>query len=108
MDYLKRCGTAGDDVEITWYKDSEPVRVGNAHRVLLPNGSLLLLKVNSGKISLIKKNKKKILKGGTDPDSGVYHCIARNRFGEVRSQDANVRVAVLRDEFRINPHAVQV
>ncbi|KAL3095301.1 hypothetical protein niasHS_007400 [Heterodera schachtii] len=87
-----RCGVTGSDVEITWYKDSVPVRVGNGHRLLLPNGSLFLLKVNSG---------------GTDSDAGVYHCVARNQFGEVRSQEANLRVAMLRDDFRLNPHAVQ-
>lgn len=87
-----RCEAEGEGVEITWYKDSEPVKVGNGHRLLLPDGSLLLLKVKSG---------------GPDSDAGVYYCVARNKFGDVRSQEANLRVAMLRDEFRINPHSVQ-
>lgn len=87
-----RCETSGENVEITWYKDSELVKVGNGHRLLLPNGSLFLLKVNNG---------------GTDSDAGTYYCVARNKFGEARSQEANVRVAMLRDDFRINPHAIQ-
>nr|CAD2195935.1 unnamed protein product [Meloidogyne enterolobii] len=87
-----RCEAEGEGVEITWYKDSEPVKVGNGHRLLLPDGSLLLLKVKSG---------------GPDSDAGVYYCVAKNKFGEVRSQEANLRVAMLREEFRINPHSVQ-
>jgi len=46
--------------------------------------------------------------GGPDSDAGVYYCVAKNKFGEVRSQEANLRVAMLREEFRINPHSVQV
>ena len=78
--------------KITWYKDSEPVKVGNGHRLLLPGGSLFLLKVNSG---------------GTDSDAGTYFCIAKNELGQVRSQEANLRIAMLRDDFRVNPHAIQ-
>jgi len=46
--------------------------------------------------------------GGTDSDAGTYYCIAKNQYGEVRSQEASVRIAMLRDDFKANPRAVQV
>ncbi|KAI1732012.1 immunoglobulin i-set domain-containing protein [Ditylenchus destructor] len=89
-----RCGTSGENVEIQWFKDNVLVKVNvNGHRLLLPNGSLFLLKVNNG---------------GADSDAGTYYCIAKNEHGQVQSQEANVKIALLRDDFRVNPHAIQV
>lgn len=42
-----RCASNGENVEIKWFKDEERVVYGK-HRLLLPNGSLFLLKVNNG------------------------------------------------------------
>lgn len=63
-----------------------PVNIGNAHRLVLPNGSLFLLRA--------------------DHDLGSYFCIASNEHGNVTSQIAHVRQATLRDEFRVRPHNV--
>ncbi|XP_055334826.1 protein sax-3-like [Paramacrobiotus metropolitanus] len=38
-------------------------------------------------------------------DSGVYFCLARNKFGEARSNNASLQVAFLRDEFRRSPNS---
>ncbi|KAH7671532.1 Immunoglobulin I-set domain containing protein, partial [Aphelenchoides avenae] len=86
-----RCAANGENVEITWFKDGQRVNVGNGHRLMLPNGSLFLLKVISG---------------GKDSDAGNYYCIAKNEHGEARSQEANVRIAMLRDEFRVRPRTI--
>lgn len=55
-----------------------------------------------------KINFNKTFKGGTDSDAGTYYCEASNEFGSVRSQEANVRIALLKDDFRVNPHPIQV
>jgi hypothetical protein len=55
-----RCNVSGDNVQIVWYKDGQPVNIGNAaHKLVLPNGSLFLLRA--------------------DHDLGTYHCTATNR-----------------------------
>ncbi|KAI6188704.1 Immunoglobulin I-set domain protein [Aphelenchoides besseyi] len=81
-----RCNVSGDNVKITWYKDDQPVNTGNAHRLILPNGSLFLLRA--------------------DHDLGTYYCFVSNEFGNATSQLAHVRQATLRDEFRVRPHNV--
>ncbi|KAI6239118.1 Immunoglobulin I-set domain protein [Aphelenchoides fujianensis] len=81
-----RCNVSGDNVKITWYKDDQPVNTSNAHRLILPNGSLFLLRA--------------------DHDLGTYYCVASNELGNATSQSAHVRQATLRDEFRVRPHNV--
>lgn len=55
-----RCNVSGENVQIVWYKDGQPVNIGNAaHKLVLPNGSLFLLRA--------------------DHDLGVYHCSATNK-----------------------------
>ncbi|XP_065215201.1 protein sax-3-like [Planococcus citri] len=78
---------------IEWYKDGELIATaggggGESHRVLLPTGSLFFLRVVHGR---------------KDSDQGTYWCLARNQAGFVRSRNATLDVAILRDEFRIEP-----
>lgn len=56
--------------------------------MLLPSGDLLLLSVSN----LKREN-----------DGGVYWCEAKNEFGAARSRNATLRVATLREEFRLHP-----
>ncbi|VVD00378.1 unnamed protein product [Leptidea sinapis] len=78
---------------VQWYKDGSPLPPAeDGHRVLLEDG-LLFLRVNRGK---------------KESDEGVYWCVARNVAGEAASHNATLNVAVLRDEFRIEPRDVQV
>ncbi|XP_032515892.2 protein sax-3-like isoform X1 [Danaus plexippus] len=78
---------------VQWFKDGFPLPPAeDGHRVLLEDG-LLFLRVNRGK---------------KESDEGVYWCVARNIAGEAASQNASLNVAVLRDDFRVEPRDVQV
>ncbi|GBP08060.1 Roundabout homolog 1 [Eumeta japonica] len=78
---------------VYWYKDGTPLPPAeDGHRVLLEDG-LLFLRVNRGK---------------KDSDEGTYWCVAKNNLGEVASKNVTLAVAVIRDEFRIEPHDIQV
>ncbi|TMS37275.1 hypothetical protein L596_004245 [Steinernema carpocapsae] len=89
------CKAKGDKVKIMWYKDKRPLEIDarDGHRVLLPIGSLILLKFNTG---------------GKNSDEGTYFCEASNEFGSVRSQEADVRSAVLKNDFKVRPKGLQV
>uniref|UniRef100_A0A8D8UA12 Roundabout homolog 1 n=1 Tax=Cacopsylla melanoneura TaxID=428564 RepID=A0A8D8UA12_9HEMI len=79
---------------IEWYKDGEPISAEiGSHRILLPAGSLFFLSLVHGK---------------KDSDTGVYWCVARNELGVARSRNATLDVAVLREEFRIQPKSMRV
>lgn len=45
---------------------------------------------------------------GKDADSGTYYCVAKNKYGEVWSREASLKIAMLRDDFRIRPRPIQV
>lgn len=45
---------------------------------------------------------------GKDADSGTYYCSAKNKYGEARSREASLKIAMLRDDFRLRPRPVQV
>ncbi|XP_013192359.1 roundabout homolog 2 [Amyelois transitella] len=89
-----RCVVEGRPKPIVqWYKDGSllpPAEDG--HRVSLEDG-LLFLRVNRGK---------------KESDEGVYWCVARNIAGEAVSHNASLNVAVLRDDFRVEPRDVMV
>lgn len=93
------CGAKPSTAKITWYKDGQPVITNkeqvNSHRIVLDTGSLFLLKVNSGK-------------NGKDSDAGAYYCVASNEHGEVKSNEGSLKLAMLREDFRVRPRTVQV
>lgn len=49
------CAAKGPDLQITWFKDGEPVITNNeeknSHRLVLHTGALFLLRVNNGKFA---------------------------------------------------------
>ncbi|KAL4707276.1 hypothetical protein ACJJTC_019814 [Scirpophaga incertulas] len=78
---------------IHWYKDGSPLApTDNPHRVLLEDGLLFL----------------RVMRGKKESDEGVYWCVARNSVGEAVSKNATLTIAVLRDEFRIEPRDIKI
>ncbi|XP_026731821.1 neogenin-like isoform X3 [Trichoplusia ni] len=78
---------------IQWYKDGSPLApTDHPHRVLLEDGLLFL----------------RVMRGKKENDEGVYWCVARNSVGEAVSKNATLTIAVLRDDFRVEPRDVKV
>ncbi|GMT06094.1 hypothetical protein PENTCL1PPCAC_28268, partial [Pristionchus entomophagus] len=92
------CQAKPSDAVITWYKDGLPLTTNKeqvtSHRILLDTGSLFLLRVNQGK-------------NGKDADAGTYYCEAKNDDGVARSREGILKIAMLKEEFRSRPRAVQ-
>jgi len=67
---------------IEWFREGEPVRTApddpTSHRILLPDGSLFFLKAVQTK---------------KDTDAGVYWCVAANKHGVARSNNATLDIA---------------
>ncbi|XP_055687324.1 protein sax-3-like [Lutzomyia longipalpis] len=79
---------------IQWYKDGVPLKIlPGSHRIFLPAGGLFFLKVVNSR---------------RESDSGVYWCEARNQYGVARSRNATLVVAVLREDFRLEPQNTRV
>ncbi|CAH4036461.1 unnamed protein product [Pieris brassicae] len=76
---------------IRWYKAGVLV-VSDTHRSLLPAGGLFFLRATHGR---------------AHSDAGVYWCEATNAYGTARSRNATLHVAVLREEFRLEPVTTQ-
>jgi hypothetical protein len=76
-----------------WFKDGKKLTIDPSRQMLLPTGDLLLLSVTYSR---------------RDTDGGVYWCEARNDLGVERSRNASLRIATLRDEFRLEPQDTRV
>ena len=74
------CKASGDPLpEIDWYKDGVRVQTGSqTHRLLLGGGRLFFLRA---------------MQTRKHDDAGIYWCVARNRFGQVRSKNATLTIA---------------
>ncbi|XP_041449806.1 roundabout homolog 2 isoform X1 [Drosophila obscura] len=79
---------------IQWYKDGVPLKIlPGSHRITLPAGGLFFLKVVNSR---------------RETDAGVYLCEAKNELGVARSRNATLQVAVLRDDFRLEPQNTRI
>ncbi len=74
------CRAAGDPApDVEWYRDGLPVDMDPASRMLLPDGSLFLLRAS--------------VRGRRGSDAGVYWCVASNAEGVARSRNATLDIA---------------
>ncbi|XP_074792607.1 roundabout homolog 4 isoform X2 [Natator depressus] len=87
------CRVAGSPApSIEWYRNGEYVETSKdnvySQRTLLPDGSLFFLRLNQRK---------------GQSDEGVYTCVATNHLGTASSKNASLYIAVLREDFRLQP-----
>ncbi|KAL1233400.1 Protein sax-3 [Trichinella pseudospiralis] len=89
--------TGNPQPQVIWFKDGKPLvtaaEESDSTRVILPSGSLFLMQaVNQGR--------------NQNSDAGVYWCLVRNARGEARSRNATLKIAWLKEEFRVHPKPV--
>lgn len=93
------CRAEGDPKPvITWYRDGVKVittdKDPESNKMLVDGGALFFLQI------IHNKNNK--------PDVGVYYCNATNIYGSAISRNATLKLAVLRDDFKVNPEDTMV
>ncbi|XP_064651159.1 roundabout homolog 2-like isoform X2 [Lineus longissimus] len=93
------CKAEGDPPPtITWYRNKRPVITARenptSHRTLVNYGQLFFYRI------IHNKNNK--------PDVGTYYCNATNIHGTAISKNATLEIAVLRDDFKLQPKNKQV
>lgn len=92
--YTLNCKAEGSPKpKIEWFKDGRKLTVDPSRQMLLPAGDLLVLSVSFTR---------------RETDGGVYYCEARNELGVAKSRNATLKVATLRDEFRLEPQDTRV
>ncbi|XP_076876576.1 roundabout homolog 4 isoform X2 [Brachyhypopomus gauderio] len=83
---------------IQWLRNGVPLElqstVGQSGPIILPEGSLFFLRVAPGR--------------GSQAHEAVYTCVARSSLGTATSRNATLRIAALRDEFRMHPGDTEV
>ncbi|XP_017345303.2 roundabout homolog 1 [Ictalurus punctatus] len=82
---------------IQWLRNGIPLEPekmeGQSRPIILPEGSLFFLSVVTGKKS--------------QSHEAVYSCLARNSAGTAISRNASLHIAVLREEFHVQPGDVE-
>lgn len=92
--YTLNCKAKGSpEPKIEWFKDGKKLLIDPTRQMLLPNGDLLLLSVTSTR---------------RESDGGIYCCEASNELGVAKSRNATLKVATLREDFRLEPQDTQV
>ncbi|XP_074600204.1 protein sax-3-like [Brevipalpus obovatus] len=84
--YCKADGKPKPTIE--WYKNGEPLKSGQSSSLIISD-TLFFYSVSHG--------------DGKNSDSGTYFCVARNEVGVASSNNATLRIAYLRDNFRNSP-----
>ncbi|KAM4727101.1 roundabout homolog 4 [Anableps anableps] len=83
---------------IEWLRNGQPLGTekGDSQEIpmVLSEGSLFFLNVGGGRRG--------------QSHEGVYACVARNSVGEVTSRNASLYIAVLKEEFNVQPRDVEV
>ncbi|XP_071842570.1 uncharacterized protein [Apostichopus japonicus] len=73
---------------ITWYKDGELLNTEYGHYSKYSDGNLFIVNVEVRR---------------SHSDDGVYQCVATNRNGVARSNNATLVVAFLKEDFKVEP-----
>ncbi|KAM9847003.1 roundabout homolog 4 [Aulostomus maculatus] len=83
---------------IEWLHNGQPLEGpkgdGQLQPMILSEGSLFFLSVGGGRRG--------------QSHEGVYACVARNSAGEATSRNASLRIAVLQEEFAVQPSDLEV
>ncbi|XP_044077930.1 roundabout homolog 1 isoform X2 [Siniperca chuatsi] len=83
---------------IEWLRNGQPLEMakgdGQLQPMVLSEGSLFFLSVGGGRRG--------------QSHEGVYTCVARNSAGKATSRNASLYIAVLQEEFSVQPSDVEV